>query len=208
MQNAKMHRGFLILCWENLFSLVILNLLFILCCIPVVTLPAAATALSRGCQSCLNEEGKPVKLFFVCFQRTVFRAMPMGLALIAGHAGLIYCIVFYVANYGGSIVGMACAMFCMVAFYLLFAITSCVFQIQVRMECVGRVGLRNAVRITIWEYQLLFTWIALSFGVLGVVAWLFPHTFPLALLLAFSLSNMAAARGVLPHIEKHLKELM
>lgn len=201
MQNKKTHRGFLIFCWENLFALVILNLLFLLCSIPVVTFPAAATALSRGCQSCLEEEGKPVKQFFSCFRRAVFSAMPMGLALLAGHAGLIYCIMFYVANYGGSIVGMVCAMFCMVSFYLLFAITSCVFHIQARLECSGRTGLRNAVRIMIREYQLLFTWIALSFAIVGVFAWFFPYTFPLALLLAFSLSNMASARGVLPYIE-------
>ena len=34
------------LCWDNLLTLIGLNLLFLICCVPLVTLPAALTALA------------------------------------------------------------------------------------------------------------------------------------------------------------------
>ncbi|MFR5780998.1 MAG: hypothetical protein ACLUEK_03735 [Oscillospiraceae bacterium] len=36
------------LCWDNLLTLIGLNLLFLICCVPLVTLPAALTALAGG----------------------------------------------------------------------------------------------------------------------------------------------------------------
>lgn len=55
---------------EKAFDLVVLNLLFVLCCMPVVTAGASAAALSRVCLKMVkNEEGPVIREFFQAFRR-------------------------------------------------------------------------------------------------------------------------------------------
>ena len=53
MQRDYRTAGFVRLCFEKLLPLMVLNLLFLLTCLPVLTAPAGWTALCRACQSLL-----------------------------------------------------------------------------------------------------------------------------------------------------------
>ena len=54
MENVE--KGLVRQCWRHLFSLMILNLLTLAGCLPVLSIPAALTALSRSCQDLLLEK--------------------------------------------------------------------------------------------------------------------------------------------------------
>lgn len=49
MQRDYRTAGFVRLCFEKLLPLMVLNLLFLLTCLPVLTAPAGWTALCRAC---------------------------------------------------------------------------------------------------------------------------------------------------------------
>ena len=68
MQRDYRTAGFVRLCFEKLLPLMVLNLLFLLTCLPVLTAPAGWTALCRACQSLLLEEKQPYRRFLNSFR--------------------------------------------------------------------------------------------------------------------------------------------
>lgn len=65
---------------STLFDLIVLNLLFLICCMPIITIGASATALLRQTLSIVRQEGASVRSFFSAFRRN-FK-----------HATIIWCI--------------------------------------------------------------------------------------------------------------------
>ena len=63
MQRDYRTAGFVRLCFEKLLPLMVLNLLFLLTCLPVLTAPAGWTALCRAGQSLQREEKPPIRYF-------------------------------------------------------------------------------------------------------------------------------------------------
>ncbi len=53
MQEGYRTAGFVRLCFEKLLPLMVLNLLFLLTCLPVLTAPTGWVAFCRACQSLL-----------------------------------------------------------------------------------------------------------------------------------------------------------
>ena len=74
MREPYLQTGFIRLCWQKLFHLMVLNGLFLLCSAGVLTIPAALTALSRGCQALLLEEPHPFRGFFRIFRESLLGA--------------------------------------------------------------------------------------------------------------------------------------
>lgn len=81
---------------RNWWELVQLNLLVLLCCLPLVTMPAALVAAARICVLML--EDRPVYLgrdFFEAFRQRFWKASALGLAAavaisLSGYAALIF----------------------------------------------------------------------------------------------------------------------
>lgn len=83
--------------WEliqsELAALLIVNMLFLLCCIPVVTIPPALLALHRSVYAIVHD--RPREKFFSCFRQGwkqaygafFITALPLGLA---GYGGVFY----------------------------------------------------------------------------------------------------------------------
>lgn len=88
MREPYLQTGFIRLCWQKLFHLMVLNGLFLLCSAGVLTIPAALTALSRGCQALLLEEPHPFRGFFRAFRESLLGALPLGLLFPLAPAAL------------------------------------------------------------------------------------------------------------------------
>ena len=76
---------------STLGDLFLLNLAFLLCCLPLVTIGAAATALDTAAFRIIRgAEGQPIALFFRAFRQNLRRAVPLWLllALALAVAGL------------------------------------------------------------------------------------------------------------------------
>lgn len=77
MENVE--KGLVRQCWRHLFSLMVLNLLTLAGCLPILTIPAALTALSRSCQDLLLEKPRPIRGFCRTFRTHLLPALPLGL---------------------------------------------------------------------------------------------------------------------------------
>lgn len=191
-----MKTSFFQICWDNLLTLMGLNLLFLLLCLPVITIPASMAALSRACQDMLLGKGRLFHVFFRSFRRNLWAAIPVGVASIGITAGLLYGCVFYSRMVRETELWMVCAIFCFIGAYVAFCVGVIGFQIMARVELPATAVLWDALLLLLHNPRLLFTWLLLTLFFPAITAWFFPRSFPVLLLLPCALSGLAAARGM------------
>ena len=68
----------------------VLNLLTLAGCLPILTIPAALTALSRSCQDLLLEKPRPIRGFCRTFRTHLLPALPLGLLFPLTPAAALY----------------------------------------------------------------------------------------------------------------------
>ena len=201
MDGTYLRTGFLRLCWDNLLRLMGLNLLFMLCCAPVLSAPAAAAALSRACQAMLYGEKDVFRQYFRSLRVNLFSALPLGALFAAGSAALIYGCLFYYNLSRGEGLAVAAAIFCMVCVYILYCAGIFAFQMLARVELKTAGIIRNAFLLTFRQSSVAWGWGTLSFALLAAFILIFPYSTPALCLLGFSLPCFAASRGALPIID-------
>lgn len=200
MQEPYLETGFVRLCFEKLFTLIILNLLFVLSCIPVLTIPAAMTALTSVCQASLMDEKALYRKYFHSFRVNFLQSLVIGAVFVIGPIAVLYGCLFYYQLSKGEGASVILSVFCFVSIYLLFSIGIFAFEMLARVELQTKAIVKNAVYLTFQHPRIILGWILLAFAI-TVAEWgLFPYSFPWLLLLGASLPCFAATRGVLPVI--------
>lgn len=192
------------LCWDNLLTLIGLNLLFLACSVPLVTLPASLTALAGAGQALLESEGGALRRFLRVFRRELFRAMPAGFVMLLLEAAAVWGCLFYRGAFEG-LLPTALSVFCLVCAYIVFCAGAYCFNMLTRVE-LGFAGLvKNSFALVFVCPRPLFTWLLLSFILLLAGLFLLPHSIPILVLLLFSSSGLAAARGTLPAVCEYVE---
>ncbi len=204
MQAPYLQRAFFRCCWERLLTLIALNLLFLLSCVPLFTIPGAITALARACQGCLLEEPHSIGIYIHSLRANFLPAIPLGIPILGGLAGACYGCLFYYQTSHGEEIAVLLSIFCFVCVYFLFCIGVFAFQILARVELRMPAILKNAFFLTFQQPRVVFGWLLLSFGIAATMTLLLPCSVPCMLLLGGSLPSMAAARGALPIIDKKI----
>lgn len=122
-------------------DLILLNILFILCSLPIITIGASATALYSSTKSILNKEYKYASRNFFKFFKENFKNSTIQwiILLIVGYLLGIY--TFYVANYLNNILLLVpyIMLFVIYTFILLYA-----FALQSNFENKPLTILKNA----------------------------------------------------------------
>lgn len=192
------------LCWDNLLTLIGLNLLFLACSLPVVTLPASLTALAGAGQALLEGEGSALRRFLKVFRRELFRAMPTGFAILLPEAAAVWGCIFYRGAFTG-LLPTALSAFCLVCAYLLFCAGAYCFNMLARVELGSAALLRNSFALVFMCPRPLFTWLLAAFLLPLAGALLLPHSVPLLALLLIAASGLSAARGALPAVCEYIE---
>lgn len=87
---------------RRMFDLMVLNILWLLCCLPVFTFGPASSALARVMITLVRGGSEAVaKNFFIAFRRDFWRAVVLGLIGLAGLAVAVSDILFAVSLSGG-----------------------------------------------------------------------------------------------------------
>ena len=87
---------------RRMFDLMVLNILWLLCCLPVFTFGPASSALSRVMITLVRGGSEAVaKNYFIAFRRDFGRAVVLGLIGLAGLAIAVSDILFAVSLSGG-----------------------------------------------------------------------------------------------------------
>ena len=193
--------GFVRLCFEKLLPLVVLNLLFLLTCLPVLTAGAGWTALCSACQGLLLDEKQPYRRFWRAFRANFLPSLPLGVIFFAGPAAVLYGCWFYFRLSEGTGIAAAISCFCLVCSYLLWCVGAFAFSMLARVELKLSALLKNAFTLTFRFPRLALGWLLLSFALTAAVVLLLPYSFPWLALLGAALPCFAASRGVLPVID-------
>lgn len=200
MQEPYLETGFVRLCFEKLFTLIVLNLLFVLSCIPLLTIPAAIIALSRACQASLMDEKEIFRKYYRSLRMNLLQSLSIGAIFVIGPMAVLYSSMFYYQLSEGDGASIVLSVFCFVSIYLLFSIGTFAFQILARVELKGREIVKNAFYLTFQYPQIVLGWILVAFLIAAAMWGFFPYSLPWLLLLGASLPCFIATRGVLPVI--------
>lgn len=131
-------------------DLMVLNLLWILCCLPMVTAGASTTALYYSLLKMVRkEETYPAKMFFRAFRQNLKQSIPLTILL------LLVCAILYVdlnvarntAIHFGTLLSILVA-----ALFVVFAVVaSYVFPLLAQFENTIKGTLKNALFMSIWH---------------------------------------------------------
>lgn len=201
-----MKESFLKVVWQNLLTLILLNLAYIAASLPIITIPAATVGLYRGAVCCLRGKNGVLAEFWKAFRTSILSTLPVGLLFGALLAATAYGCIFYRMNYSGQFLLLPISIFCMIALYLCYTAMIYAFTMLATVELPGKKLIKNAFLLLLVDAKSLFTWPALSAAVLLCSILLFPRSLVMLLLLSFSMAAMLGAKGAMPLIEQYITE--
>ena len=131
----------------KLFDMILLNLLFLICCIPIVTIGASCAALHTvTIKTVSGEEPYIFKGFFKAFKQNFIHSTITWIILFVAGA-FLYVDSFMAARTGTG--GLAMKMLLGIASTVYFFVFLYIFPIQARYKNTLRVDLKNALLVGI-----------------------------------------------------------
>lgn len=182
-------------------DLMILNLLFLVCSVPIVTLGASLTALHRVTQNMVFEQEEPLlKAFFKAFRQNFRQATLVWLVELVVIASLICDVLLVMAYFDG---GLARAMYILVAVLavLVTGVFSYLMPLIARYENGLRQQVNNAVVLAIIKLPktlLLLLLNLLPFILLAVSVPVFVQTLIFWVVIGFAFVSFAASSILKP----------
>lgn len=182
--------------YTEMFEIIGLNLLFLMLCLPVVTIPAACTAMSRvTLHVARREEYSMGKTFWLTFRQNFGKSFLGGGVVLLGQGISGYSAWFYYRLLENPVFWFPFFLSFMVA-VILSAAALYLFPMIASIDLPIRTLLKNAMLLP-FLYPCRILTALLLIGVLGLVCILLaPHTVPVILLLLFSVSSLIAANAV------------
>jgi len=141
---------------------IIFNILFLVCCVPIVTIGAAKSALYRVMFEMLEDNGGLYKKFFKCFVKDLKATIP--LFLVKGGVTLFLCWDLWLIFNNKLPIGSAMFVIAVFLFLLLWAVAFSSVGAQVAMfQSTFKQYLLNGIYIAITQ-----PWRALAVGVMDI----------------------------------------
>ena len=187
----------------RLLTLIALNLLFLFCCIPLITLPNALSALYRCVALVLRDEEFPLfRTFFSAFASEFLKTLVVGWILLLLFAGAIYGTLFYwSADAQTAIIFMV---FCAILSAYLYVAACNLFYMLARVQLSVGALLKNAVLLVLMRPASGNLACLASLAVLAASAWWLPRSLPVIALISCSLAALLACFGVRNNIESQI----
>lgn len=189
--------------WREFWGLIKLNFLFMLTCIPIVTIPASITAMSRiTCTMAKNENYFLWADYKKAFKRDFFKSLLGGLIILLLSAIFIFSTYVYMLMYGNSklfilLAGIA------VCFGILVLFSSFYFFPMLAMVELPMKGLLvNSLLLALSNIKrTLLALVAFLIFLVGA-SLLFPYSCIYMVFIMFSMTSLMIALAVFPVIDK------
>ena len=154
---------------RRMFDLMVLNILWLLCCLPVFTFGPASSALARVMITLVRGGSEAVaKNFFIAFRRDFGRAVVLGLIGLAGLAIAVSDILFAVSLSGGMKI-----LFLIVAVLvssLVFSYLAYIFALHAFFENSIAGQIRNALSLAAASpMETLTIWLCIAVPVAAIL---------------------------------------
>lgn len=149
MKNILSYDSKLIIMLEGVANTMLLNILFLICCIPVVTIGAAFTALFSGCRAMMNDE-PCFRAFFRGFRSGFKRATLVWLiqAPVLAVLALTAHSVWVYMNAGVKM-GVFTLVVALIGLVIGLAVSVMTYLFYSRFECTVRQLLKNGLFMTL-----------------------------------------------------------
>lgn len=151
----------------KLADLMILNIVFIICCLPIFTIGAALTGLSYvTLKMAENEEGYIVKGFFKSFRQNFRQATIMWLIMLL--LGVVLGLDFFILGQAtGSLVSVFRVGVTVAAFFYMMVMVY-LFAVLARFDNPVRATMKNALIMSIADFPRTIIMIAITVGAVVV----------------------------------------
>lgn len=183
---------------ENLWELVQLNLLFLLTCVPLVTIGPALTALDACFSDILQKQRRDEPIlprYFAAFRSRFLAALPWGLALLAGSFVLGFALFWYGSLASGSWLYVPFTALSLLGLIFFLGLLSHLFLLLAEggMEA-GETSLPKAAALrALTRMKQTLIGLAAAFILLAAQLLLLPATVPLLLSLGLSVPGLIMA---------------
>ena len=183
---------------ENLWELVQLNLLFLLTCVPLVTIGPALTALDACFSDILQKQRRDEPIlprYFAAFRSRFLAALPWGLALLAGSFVLGFALFWYGSLASGSWLYVPFTALSLLGLIFFLGLLSHLFLLLAEggMEA-GEISLPKAAALrALTRMKQTLIGLAAAFILLAAQLLLLPATVPLLLSLGLSVPGLIMA---------------
>lgn len=186
-------------------DMIVLNVIFLVCCIPVFTAGAACTAMYYTCVKVIRkDEGTVFREYFHSFRENFVAATGIWMVILAIQslmaANILAAFVYAKGTYGAIIAGFSIS-----ASLIILAIGVYVFPVLSRFMVKGRDLLRMALVMAVanGKSTVLLVLLVFLFVVLLVLGWPF---WPLILLLAPGIAALLSAKVLEPVLALYITE--
>ena len=168
----------------RLADLMLLNVLALVCSIPIVTIGASSSALYYAMGHLIHDEGTPTRDFFRSFKQNFVQATGLWLLFLAAGAALGFAFVYYLTTQMTG--GMVLLMLSSLVLLLWGLMLTWVFPLQAKFTNTFWKTLNNALLLSV--AYLPRTLAALVVNLIPVLLYLFyPHLIIMAGILWFAL---------------------
>ena len=189
--------------WYHFIPLIMVNFLFVLCCIPVVTIGPAITALNRIC--CLLAAGKPliypIREFWDAFRGGFKQGFGTGILCIGYLLMIAYS--FWLLNSLG-IASLTLRLILLLALVVFFMCMLYVFPQIAMLKLTLRQILGNAVRLMLVQMKESVAAVILGGLVILGPLYFWPMSMLLYIVLLFSAGSLVCCSFAWPGIGRYL----
>jgi len=205
-KNAPKKKGialYLETLWREFFPLIKLNLLFIITCIPVVTIPASLTAMSRITATMVQDRNYfMLSDYWDAFKRDFWRSLLAGVLFLVGLAlfGLSTWFYYMLAQatnkffliFAGASLGMLLTVFGGAVYF---------FPMLAMVELPTKKLLLNSVLMVYTCFKRSFPAMVLTLALIFAGVGLLPYSLLFVALIMFSLTSMTSNFFIVRSIE-------
>lgn len=197
---------FLEILWREFFPLLKLNLLFLLSCVPIVTIPAAITAMSRLTVTMVRDKNYfMLSDYWAAFKRDFGRSLLAGVVFLIGFGlfGLSTWFYFMLSQTAGKffLILSGCSLCLLLTVY----ITALYFFPMLAMvELPTLTLLKNSCILAYTCFKRTVPATLLGVLLLFISVGLFPYSLVFVVTLSFSLGALIGCFFVVSPIEEHI----
>lgn len=177
-----------------------LNVLFILCCLPVITIPAACCGLSAVMTKLARDKATAVwRDFFQEFRNDFLKRLVLWLLMTIAPLSLAFYTQWMGLDRDGTVTRLICIV-------VIFLIQRYWYTCMAIIEATPLQNLKNAVLMMAVEWKKTLLLLA-TVGVLYGVCFLFPlYSFPVMMLCLFAVCCLLTALVLTPAVLMHLDQ--
>ena len=169
-------------------DMICLNVMWLICCIPIITIGASTTALyTVMLRMVKNEEGYIFRGFLKAFKSNFKQSTLIWLILLL--LGIVWTVDFRVAGFMPGMAGIILSAIFLALGFILLSVTIYIFPLTARYENGIKATFKNALILTVAKLPYTFLMVAIVVAAVFATMWsTFTLLFSLPLWLFFGVS--------------------